>query len=99
MTPVDVPRPRPDLRRSGRVGNPGPEKGAPMNCHDLFSEEQLDYLVEILNIGAGNATTALHHLLKCEVNMKMPDVEVMQAHQVPAAIGDPSSPVAGVNMR
>ena len=28
-----------------------------MSARELFTEEQLDYLEELLNIGAGNATT------------------------------------------
>ena len=50
-----------------------------MSARELFSEEQLDYLEELLNIGAGNATTALNHLLRSEVNMKLPRMEVLPA--------------------
>ena len=68
-----------------------------MNANDLFTEEQLDYLVEMLNIGAGNATTALQHLLQCEVNMKMPGVEVLPAPRClpPSATPPLPSPACG----
>ncbi len=64
-----------------------------------FSEDQLDYLGELLNIGAGNAATALTHLLQCPVSMTRPDVEVLPARQVPCVLGDPSLPVACVRMK
>ena len=70
-----------------------------MNPSGPFSEEQLDYLVEMMNIGAGNATTALSHLLQCEVAMKLPGVEVLSAGRVPSALGDPSLPVVCLRMR
>src|SRR5689334_7645357 len=57
-----------------------------MSRPGLFSEKQLDYMVEMVNIGAGNATTALNHLLQCAVDMKMPGVNVLPAEQAPAAL-------------
>jgi chemotaxis protein CheC len=63
-----------------------------MNDRDLFSEEQRDYLVELLNIGGGNASTALSHLLQSEVAMKMPRVEIMPVARAVAALGGPSMP-------
>jgi chemotaxis protein CheC len=70
-----------------------------MSRPGLFSEKQLDYLVEMVNIGAGNATTALNHLLQCAVDMKMPGVNVLPAEQATAALGDPAAPVACLRMR
>lgn len=70
-----------------------------MNRQELFTEEQLDYLVELLNIGAGNATTALCSLLQCKVEMTLPGVEVLPAMRVAAALGDPASPAACVRMK
>jgi chemotaxis protein CheC len=66
---------------------------------NVFSEEQLDYLVEMLNIGAGNATTALNHLLQCEVDMKLPVVNVVPASEAAVVLGDPAAPVACLRMR
>jgi chemotaxis protein CheC len=65
----------------------------------LFSDEQLDYLLEMLNIGAGHASTALNQLLQCEVTMKMPGVEALSPQGVIAALGEPSLPVAGFRMK
>jgi chemotaxis protein CheC len=65
----------------------------------LFSDEQLDYLLEMLNIGAGNASTALNQLLQCDVTMKMPGVEAHTPQGVVAALGDPALPVAGFRMK
>ena len=70
-----------------------------MNERNLFSEEQRDYLVELLNIGGGNATTALSHLLQAEVAMKLPRVEILPAVDAPAAIGAPDQPVVCLHMK
>jgi chemotaxis protein CheC len=70
-----------------------------MDRRELFTEEQLDYLIEMLNIGAGNATTALNHLLKCAVDMKLPAVTVLPAGQALAALGDPAAPVVCLRMQ
>jgi chemotaxis protein CheC len=64
-----------------------------------FTEEQMDYLVELLNIGAGNAATALTALLQCPVTMVLPDVEVFPSPRLPAVLGDPASPVACMRMK
>ncbi len=42
------------------------------------SEVYFDVLKEIGNIGAGNATTALAQLLQCKVDMKVPQVKLLQ---------------------
>ncbi|HEV3261503.1 MAG TPA: chemotaxis protein CheC [Gemmataceae bacterium] len=70
-----------------------------MKSAGLFSAAQLDYLVEMFNIGAGNAATALNHLLQCEVNMKLPGVNVVPAAQATSSVGDPGEPIACLRMR
>ena len=70
-----------------------------MKDREPFSEEQLDYLVELLNIGGGNGSTALSHLLHCEVDMKLPRVEVLPVARAAAALGSPALPAACLRMK
>jgi chemotaxis protein CheC len=71
-----------------------------MNDRELVSEELLDYLVELLNIGAGNAATALNQLLRCEVNVRIPAVDFLSTFaEAASALGDPSLPVAASRMK
>jgi chemotaxis protein CheC len=70
-----------------------------VNRADLFSQENRDYLAELLNIGAGNAATALNQLLMCEVDMRLPDVRVTPASEATATLGVPETPVTCLRMR
>lgn len=63
-----------------------------------LSEEQLDFLSEMMNVGAGNAATALTKMLQCTVDLRIPRVHVLAAPQVPLVLSDPSQPVACVRM-
>ncbi len=65
---------------------------------EYFSAEQLDYLREMMNIGGGHVAGALSHLLGCDVGMKVTELFIAPFVGVAAAIGNPSSPVAGVRM-
>ena len=69
-----------------------------MNEKELLSEEQLDYLREMMNIGAGNASTALSQLLQCSLEMGIPEVHISAAPKVAEILGNPSLPFAGVRM-
>ena len=70
-----------------------------MNDEEKFlSEEQIDFLTEMMNIGAGNAATALSQMLKCEAEMKIPSVRALQSPKVSFLLEDPSLPVACVRM-
>lgn len=65
---------------------------------EYFSAEQLDYLREMMSIGGGHVAGALSQLLGCEVDMKVTELFIAPFVGVSAAIGNPSSPVAGVRM-
>ena len=41
------------------------------------SEQYFDVLKELGNIGAGNATTALSQMIQCKVDMKVPQVRLL----------------------
>jgi len=63
-----------------------------------LSEEQLDFLAEMMNVWAGNAATALTKMLQCEVDVRIPRVHALAVPQVPSVLSDPSRPVACVRM-
>ena len=69
-----------------------------MNDQGLLSDEQVDFLREMMNIGSGNAATALGQMLQCEVNVEIPTVHVLPPAQAPSVLGDPSLSVACVRM-
>lgn len=60
------------------------------------SEQYFDVLKEIGNIGAGNATTALAQLIQCKVDMKVPQVRLLNFQEVGEAMGGEEQIMAGV---
>ena len=54
---------------------------------EKVSETYLDVLKEIGNIGAGNAMTALSQMLNCKVDMKVPQVKLLDFNEVGALMG------------
>lgn len=63
-----------------------------------YSEENLDYLREIMNIGAGNAAGAMSQLLNCNVEIRLPDIFILPVERVSSIFKDPSLPVLIVTM-
>lgn len=61
-----------------------------------MSTTYFDVLKELGNIGAGNATTALASMLQCKVDMKVPQVKVLDFKDVGALIGGEEQEMAGV---
>ncbi len=61
-----------------------------------MSSQYFDVLKEIGNIGAGNATTALSQLLNEKVDMKVPQVKVLDFDEVGASIGGEELVMAGI---
>ncbi len=66
-----------------------------------FSLEQVndmyfDVLKELGNIGAGNATTAISHMLNLKVDMKVPKVQFLDFQELPSAISAEEETVAGI---
>lgn len=60
------------------------------------SQQYFDVLKEIGNIGAGNATTALAQMLQCKVDMKVPQVRLLDFQEVGSAMGGEEQIMAGV---
>lgn len=66
-----------------------------LNLNDI-SQTYFDVLKEIGNIGAGNATTALAQLLNCKVEMKVPQVNLLDFAEVGDLIGGAEQIMAGI---
>lgn len=60
------------------------------------TQEYFDILKEIGNIGAGNATTALAQLLGTKVDMKVPQVRLLDFQDVGAVMGGEEQIMAGI---
>ena len=63
---------------------------------ESMSTTYFDVLKELGNIGAGNATTALASMLQCKVDMKVPQVRVLDFKDVGALLGGEEQEMAGV---
>ena len=62
---------------------------------ESLTTQYFDVLKEIGNIGAGNATTALATMLQCKVDMKVPQVRMMEFKDVGALLGGEEQELAG----
>ncbi len=60
------------------------------------NQEVFDVLKEIGNIGAGNATTALAHMLNCKVDMTVPQVRLLDFKDASTILGGEEQILAGV---
>lgn len=63
---------------------------------DNISAQYLDVLKEIGNIGAGNAMTALAQMLGRKVDMKVPQIMLLDFPQVGEAMGGEETLMAGI---
>jgi len=63
---------------------------------DAMSEQYYDVLKEIGNIGAGNAMTALSQMLNCKVDMKVPQVKLLEFKDVATLMGGEEQILAGI---
>ena len=63
---------------------------------EQVSTQYFDVLKELGNIGAGNAMTALSQMLNCKVDMKVPQVELLDFKDVGAAMGGEEQIMVGV---
>ena len=60
------------------------------------TEQYFDVLKELGNIGAGNATTALAQMLQCTVDMKVPQVRVLEFGELGEMMGGEEKIMAGI---
>ncbi len=64
----------------------------------LLSAEQVDFLTEVMNIGAGNAATALTQVLQCQVDLVIPRVFIIADAKELSTLNNPSLPVVCARM-
>lgn len=57
---------------------------------------QFDVLREIGNIGAGNATTALSQMINSKIDMKVPNVELLEFKELSDIVGGAENIVVGI---
>ncbi|MCQ2523950.1 MAG: chemotaxis protein CheC [Lachnospiraceae bacterium] len=63
---------------------------------EAVTSQYFDVLKELGNIGAGNATTALAQMLQCKVDMKVPQVNLLEFDEVGAVMGGEEQIMAGI---
>lgn len=63
---------------------------------DQVTENYYDVLRELGNIGAGNAMTALSQMLQCKVDMKVPQVRLLEFTEVGDMMGGEEQIMVGV---
>lgn len=63
---------------------------------DNVTQNYMDVLKEIGNIGAGNAMTALSQMLQCKVDMQVPQVRLLEFNEVGSLMGGEEQLMVGV---
>ena len=63
---------------------------------DNVTQNYMDVLKEIGNIGAGNAMTALSQMLQCKVDMQVPQVRLLEFQEVGSMMGGEEQLMVGV---
>lgn len=63
---------------------------------DNVTQNYMDVLKEIGNIGAGNAMTALSQMLQCKVDMQVPQVRLLEFQEVGSIMGGEEQLMVGV---
>ena len=54
---------------------------------EQITNQYFDVLQELGNIGAGNATTALAQMVGCKVDMSVPQVRLLEFHELGESVG------------
>lgn len=63
----------------------------------ILSEETMDFLSEMMNIGAGNAATALEQMLGTRTEVIIPRIHVLEYMDVECIFDNPSLPVTAID--
>ncbi len=64
----------------------------------LLTDEQLDFLKEMINIGAGNAASALSQLLNSKIDVHVPKIHLLKPENMKMIIRDPTLNVISVKI-
>lgn len=71
-----------------------------MEEKNIYTAEQMDFITEMMNIGAGNAAAALSQILQADVRLQTPRVHIVSdLAGVPDIFPALSAGVTGVNMK
>lgn len=62
----------------------------------MKSEIKTDALLEVVNVGTGQAATALSQLLGQKVLINVPDMQMVSLSDVPGHLGGPERPIVGI---
>ncbi len=65
---------------------------------EMMSNEYYDVLKELGNIGAGNATTALAQMIGSKIDMTVPQVKLLEFHQLGSLMGGEEQIMAGISL-
>jgi len=68
-----------------------------LSLHKM-SNEFYDVLKELGNIGAGNATTALAQMIGSKIDMTVPQVSLLEFHELGNLMGGEEQIMAGINL-
>jgi len=63
---------------------------------DNLNNSMIDILKELGNIGSGNAATALATMIEKRVDMKVPQVKILEFKDVSNVLGGEETPVVGI---
>jgi len=64
-----------------------------------LTENQLDALREIGNVGAGNSATALSQVVNKKIDMNVPKVSIVPIEDVPDLVGGPDALIVAIFLR
>ncbi|MBU5594981.1 chemotaxis protein CheC [Amphibacillus sp. MSJ-3] len=70
-----------------------------MSFIDSLSDDQLDALKEVGNIGSGNAATSLSMLLGCKIDMKIPAIRIVDYNEMMDLVGGAETIIVSVFLR
>lgn len=67
-----------------------------MKSYEQMNDFEMSVLSEIGNVGAGNAATALSHILADRVNMSVPDLRILDVSMMTNLLGGPENEFVGI---
>ena len=69
--------------------------------HNVLSitRAQLDALMEVGNIGSGNAASALAQFLDRKIDMSVPNASIMDLNDIPNLVGGPDKQTLGIFLK
>lgn len=66
---------------------------------EQLTNQYLDVLKELGNIGAGNATTALAQMIGCKVDMSVPQVKMLEFNELANIVGGEDEIMVGIYLQ